>query len=148
MDNRRAIHKDFMFYLKDKDSELIKLYCALRNFIIDQNESCNEMLYHTHALTSVYSVSKKMSDAYCMIPIYTNHLNLGFNKGTLLHDPDNLLQGTGKWIRHIPVRHMGDFNKRKVRSLIQQSFELALDKSDSKGEELMGLTINKIKPIK
>lgn len=57
-----------------------------------------ELNYHTHALTSVYSVSKKLGDAFYMIPIYTNHLNLGFNKGTLLNDTSKLLRGTGKLI--------------------------------------------------
>ncbi|KXK55443.1 MAG: hypothetical protein UZ05_CHB002000565 [Chlorobi bacterium OLB5] len=83
MKNSRPIHPDFQFLLDYKDPHIIEIFISLRQFIIDLYPDCNELLYHTHALTSVFSVSDKLSDAYCMIPIYTNHLNLGFNKGTL-----------------------------------------------------------------
>lgn len=51
-----------------------------------------------------------------MLPIYTNHMNLGFNKGTLLKDPDKLLTGTGNWIRHLVVKNpvKGDLMKPLV----------------------------------
>ena len=86
-----------------KDGKLIELFKDLRKFILDIYPDSNELLYHTHALTTVFSISDKLSDAFCMIPIYSNHLNLGFNKGTLLKDTDKLLTGTGNLIRHIPI---------------------------------------------
>ena len=105
---------------------------------------CNELLYHTHALTSLYSVSEKMGDAFCMIPIYTAHLNLGFNKGALLDDPDQLLQGTGKLIRHIPIKSSTDFRNKNVKSLIKNAIEFAV--SDiSKPPKTTSQTISKIK---
>lgn len=55
----------------------------------------------TLTLTAVFSISDKLSDTFCMLPIYTNHLNLGFNKGTLLKDPKQIIDGTGNLIRHI-----------------------------------------------
>ena len=84
------------------------MFNDLRQYILDLHTDSNELLYHTHALTTVYSISEKLSDAYCMLPIYTNHVNLGFNKGALLEDPNNLLSGTGKLIRHIAVKKPSD----------------------------------------
>jgi len=104
----------------------------------------NELLYHTHALTSVYTVSEKLGDGFCHIPIYTAHLNLGFNKGTLLDDPHSLLQGTGKLIRHIPISSEKDFNNKKVKSLIQHAIKFAMDDMD-KTPKYVGKTISKIK---
>ena len=75
----RPLHSDFRFLLELKEKSLINLYTGLREFILDLNPDANELLYHTHALTSVYSISEKLADAYCLIPIYTNHLNLGFS---------------------------------------------------------------------
>ncbi len=144
MDSSKDIHPDFFYYLKYKDQELIDLYCDLRAFVKSLYPKSNEFLYHTHALTSVYSMSEKLGDAFCMIPIYTNHLNLGFNKGTLLNDTDNLLQGTGKLIRHIPIKTPEDYRNKKVIKLVENAIELAL--SDMKTPtKTSGVIISKIK---
>jgi len=82
MKEKRPIHPDFLYHLELKDLELIELYFDLRNYILDLYPDCNEFLYHTHALTVLFSISEKMSDAFCMIPIYSNNFNLVFNKGT------------------------------------------------------------------
>ena len=144
LNSKREIHPDFEFFLGFKNQELIDLYKDLRKFIIGLYPDTNELLYHTHALTSLYTVTPKMSDAFCMIPIYTNHLNLGFNKGTLLPDPDGLLQGTGKLIRHIPIEHKKDYNNKAVKNLIASAIELAIADADKKSI-ITGQTISKIK---
>ena len=140
----REVHPDFLKHLKYKEQALIDLYLELRAFILNINPKSNELLYHTHALTSLYSVSEKMGDAFCMIPIYTNHLNLGFNKGTLLEDPQNLLQGTGKLIQHIPVEKETDFKNEAVTALIEKAIAFAIENSNAKTMN-QGLTISKIK---
>ncbi len=144
MKNARPIHDDFQYYLELKDQELIDLYSDLREYILDLYPESNELLYHTHALTSVYSISEKLSDAFCMIPIYTNHLNLGFNKGTLLKDPDQLLKGTGKLIRHVEVKQKDDYRNPKVTALIQEAIDFAISDMD-KPTKATGKTISKIK---
>jgi hypothetical protein len=95
-------------------------------------------------LTAVFSISEKLSDAFCMLPIYTNHLNLGFNKGTLLKDPDKLLTGTGNLIRHIDVKKATDYRNPKVKSLIKEAINFAIKDMD-KPTKSIGKTISKIK---
>lgn len=144
MQETREIHSDFQFYLKYKDQKLIDLYTGLRAFVLNLYPEAFELLYHTHALTSLYTVSEKMGDGFCMIPIYTNHLNLGFNKGVLLNDQKKLLQGTGKLIRHIPIKSEEDYNNEDVKKLIQSAIEFSLN--DLKVEtKKTGITISKIK---
>lgn len=140
----RPIHADFQFFLDLKDQALILQFQELRALILQLYPDSNELLYHTHALTTVFSISEKLSDAFCMIPVYTNHLNLGFNKGTLLNDPDQLLKGTGKLIRHIPIKSTSDFNNPKVKSLIKTAIAFAVDDMD-KPSQSFGKTISKIK---
>lgn len=144
MKNSRPIHPDFQFLLDYKDPHIIEIFISLRQFIIDLYPDCNELLYHTHALTAVFSVSEKLSDAYCMIPIYTNHLNLGFNKGTLLKDPDKLLTGTGNLIRHIDIKKPGDYRNSKVKALLHEAIDFAVNGMD-KPAGTTGKTISKIK---
>ena len=140
----REVHQDFLFHLKHKDQELIDLYLDLREYILEIHPKSNELLYHTHALTSLYSVSEKMSDAFCMIPIYSNHLNLGFNKGTLINDPKKLLEGTGKLIRYIPIKNKTDYRNDNVKTLIKSAIDLAISDMN-KESKTFGITISKIK---
>ncbi len=141
---QRDIHPDFRFHLDFKDGELIRLYKDLRRFILENCPDTNELLYNTHALTSVYSVSDRLADAFCMIPIYSNHLNLGFNKGTLLPDPEGMLQGTGKLIRHIPITGPADYDNQAVKTLVQSAMRFAIDDADKKITP-QSQTISKIK---
>ncbi len=144
MKNSRPIHSDFQFFLDLKDQEVIELFNDLRQYILELYPDCNELLYHTHALTAVFSISEKLSDAFCMLPIYTNHFNLGFNKGTLLKDPNQLLTGTGKLIRHIDVKKPNDYRNPKVTALIQEAIDFAIKDMD-KPTKSIGKSISKIK---
>ena len=143
MTNSRSIHPDFQFLLDFKGPEVIDLFKDLRAYILELYPDSNELLYHTHALTSVFSISEKLSDAFCMLPIYTNHLNLGFNKGTRLEDPNKLLTGTGKLIRHIDVKKPSDYRNPEVTALIKEAIEFAIKDMD-KPTKSIGKTISKI----
>lgn len=140
----RPIHPDFQYFLDFKSGEIIDLFTDLRNFILELYPDSNELVYHTHALTAVFCISDKLSDAFCMIPIYTHHLNLGFNKGTLLKDPHQLLTGTGNLIRHIDVKHPPDYRTPKVQALIEEAIAFSIQDMD-KPTKVTGKTISKIK---
>ncbi len=144
MTKLRPIHPDFLSLLEFKEKKIIELFKDLRAFILEIYPDSNELLYHTHALTTVFSISEKLSDAFCMLPIYTNHLNLGFNKGTLLNDPHKLLTGTGNLIRHIPMDTAKDYRNKKVKDLIKIAVEFAVKDMD-KPTKSLGMTISKIK---
>ena len=144
MASDRPIHPDFQYYLDFKSREVIELFVDLRTFVLGLYPQANELLYHTHALTSVFSLSDKLSDGFVMLPIYTNHVNLGFHKGALLSDPGRLLKGTGKLIRHIPVGSPEDYRNEQVETLVNAAIDFA--REDMNGsEKKAGMTISKIK---
>ena len=142
----RNIHSDFLFHLEFKEQSLISLFKDLRRYVLSLYPESNELLYHTHALTTAFSASEKLGDCFCMIPIYSKHLNLGFNKGTLLDDPNQLLQGTGKLMRHIPIHHPKDYRNKQVKILIKAAIDFAINDMD-KPSKSKGKTISKIKKI-
>jgi Domain of unknown function (DU1801) len=144
MTKARPIHPDFLFLLEFKEKKIIELFKDLREYILDICPNSNELVYHTHALTTVFSISDKLSDAFCMLPIYTNHLNLGFNKGTLINDPHKLLTGTGNLIRHIPIDAPADYRNKKVKDLIRSAADFAI-KDMEKPTKIVGMAISKIK---
>lgn len=144
MENSRPVHPDFKALLDLKEEGLVGLFHDLRAFVLGLYPESNELLYHTHALTAVFSVSDKLGDAFCMIPIYGKHLNLGFNKGTLLPDPHRLLTGTGNLIRHIDVHGPEDYRNTKVEELIVEAVALAIH-GMGKPTKVAGKTVSKIK---
>ncbi len=79
-----------------------------------------------------------------MVPIYTNHLKLGFHKGTLLPDPELLLKGTGKLIQHIPITSTADFDNDATIALIKAAIEFAESESKSVKQRAFKI-ISKIK---
>lgn len=144
MKKNKPIHPDFRVLLDLKEKAIIDLFCDIRAYILELYPNSNELLYQTHALTTVFSISDKLSDAFCMLPIYSNHLNLGFNKGTRLNDPHQLLTGTGNLIRHIDVHNKNDYKNAKVKALILEAIDFAIKDMD-KPTKCIGQTISKIK---
>jgi hypothetical protein len=139
----RPVHPDFLEHLQHKDAALIKLFLDARQWVLDLHPEANELLYKTHALTAVFSVSDRLGDAYCMLPIYTSHFNLGFNKGTLLPDPHKLLTGTGNLIRHIDITAPADYRNKKVKDLLRAAIDQAIS-DQTKPSKAVGQTISKI----
>ncbi|MDX1419960.1 MAG: DUF1801 domain-containing protein [Rubricoccaceae bacterium] len=62
---------------------------------------------------------KKMSEAYAYVQPHAGHVNLGFYHGASLDDPDGLLKGTGKALRHVRVRTVEEAERPAVRRLIE-----------------------------
>ncbi|MFD1040391.1 DUF1801 domain-containing protein [Virgibacillus byunsanensis] len=59
----------------------------------------------------------------CYLQTAKSHVNLGFYFGATLEDKDNLLEGTGKKMRHIRVKKLEDIQTEKFISLIQEAIE-------------------------
>jgi hypothetical protein len=61
---------------------------------------------------------------FCGHFVYKNHVSLEFGRGVELHDPDNVLEGKGKYRRHIKLTEPADVVDKSVRSFIEQAFAL------------------------
>ncbi|MBL4568873.1 MAG: DUF1801 domain-containing protein, partial [Flavobacteriaceae bacterium] len=62
--------------------------------------------------------TEKAWDCYCAIIVYSKHINISFPSGTSLSDPEGLLQGTGKRIRHIKIRNLKDVKVPSIKRLL------------------------------
>ena len=60
----------------------------------------------------------------CFYMVAKEHVLLGFMRGAILHDPDKLLEGTGKHLRHVKLRSVADVRRPGVRSLLEEAAEL------------------------
>jgi len=66
-----------------------------------------------------YGVGAGMAAQICYIAPLKDRINLGFNRGAVLPDPDGLLEGTGKLLRHIKVKKADLLAKPALRALIE-----------------------------
>jgi hypothetical protein len=53
---------------------------------------------------------------------FTSHVNVGFFQGASLPDPRRLLQGDGKFMRHVKLRPGTPVDKASLRRLIEKAY--------------------------
>ena len=64
---------------------------------------------------------KKMSEHFCYLAPFKNHLNFGFMYGAHLPDPENLLEGSGADLRHVKIRSLADLEQPALRQLVEDA---------------------------
>jgi hypothetical protein len=56
------------------------------------------------------------------VNVFASHVNVGFFQGAALPDPDRLLQGTGKFMRHVKLRPGAPTDAAALTRLIEAAF--------------------------
>ena len=57
------------------------------------------------------------------VNVFTSHVNVGFFHGAALPDPSRLLQGSGKFMRHVKLRPGEATNAAALSRLIEAAYE-------------------------
>ena len=60
--------------------------------------------------------------AFGYVNVFTSHVNVGFFQGASLPDPAGLLQGSGKFMRHVKLRPGTPINSAALRRLINTAY--------------------------
>jgi hypothetical protein len=60
--------------------------------------------------------------AFGYVNVFTSHVNVGFFQGASLPDPARLLQGTGKFMRHVKVKPGTATNAEALSRLIEAAY--------------------------
>jgi hypothetical protein len=60
--------------------------------------------------------------AFGYVNAFKAHVNVGFFRGTELSDPKGLLEGTGKFMRHVKLSPERDVDDGALRNLIQTAY--------------------------
>jgi len=56
------------------------------------------------------------------VNVFTSHVNVGFFQGAALPDPARLLQGNGKFMRHVKLKPGTPINVTALNSLIEAAY--------------------------
>ena len=60
--------------------------------------------------------------AFAYVNAFTAHVNVGFFLGNELYDPRGLLEGTGKFMRHVKLRPEREIDATALRNLIETAY--------------------------
>lgn len=59
--------------------------------------------------------------AFAYVNVFTAHVNVGFFRGSELSDPEALLEGTGKFMRHVKLKPGRDVHSAALQALIAEA---------------------------
>ncbi|MBI1332437.1 MAG: hypothetical protein GC165_06125 [Armatimonadetes bacterium] len=118
--------REYLEFIACYSPELQALHRAARQRLLDLLPSVIELMFDaTQAVTTGFSFTEKSRDHFIHLPMYGKGINLGFNHGAKLHDPEGRLIGTGSQVRHLKLRDLAVLDDPYVLDLIEQSMALA-----------------------
>ena len=97
---------DISILVRDLRAKILKL-----DLDLDEVIKWNNIIYEKNGL--VYA-----------IVVHKEHVNLEFANGIELLDPDGMLEGTGKKMRHVKIRNSEEIESKKLTNLIREALDL------------------------
>ena len=82
----------------------------------DCGDDVRELLHDGHPTACVADA------AFAYVNAFRAHVNVGFFRGAELPDPNGLLEGTGKFVRHVKLRPEGEVDAAALSKLINASY--------------------------
>jgi hypothetical protein len=80
-------------------------------------EDVREILHDGHPTACVGDA------AFGYVNAFTAHVNVGFFLGAAMDDPDSLLEGGGKFMRHVKLRPEHPLDDAALKKLIQAAYK-------------------------
>ena len=82
----------------------------------DCGDDVRELLHDGHPTACVGDA------AFAYVNVFTAHVNVGFFRGAEIADPQGLLEGTGKFMRHVKLGPERDADPAAVTKLIGTAY--------------------------
>jgi hypothetical protein len=121
----RPVDPDYLKLLAPYGDAIQNLALAARKVILEEAPEATEFVYELYTIADHFSFTDRPSDAFVFTTTHANWVNLGFNFGALLPDPNRQLIGDGKIIRHIRIAQTADLEAPGVRELVRAAIEQA-----------------------
>ncbi len=113
-----ATNPTFEDILHESTLEIADLARKIRALILDVAPAAVEVVSIKDRVAG-YGFSNKMRKQLVYIALPKGWARLGFYYGGELSDPEHLLEGEGKRLRHIKIRSEQDLNRLAVRELVR-----------------------------
>lgn len=113
------INEAFERAVQSFSDEIIIIARETRKLIYKTFPAVVEVVWSKQKIIGFGTGPRKNTEHFCWIMPATNHVNLGFNYGSELPDPKNLLEGTGKLFRHFKVKSVKDLSNPDLIKLVR-----------------------------
>ena len=145
----RPPKREYLAFLAPYDPHIRKLALSARALLLEEAPDASELIYDAYnAVATGYTFTGRPSDAFVHLAVYARWVNLGFNRGVELEDPQGVLQGSGRWVRHIRVSEPADLAKPPVRSFVKAAVARAVRPDPGTGEGPSRSVVRAIYPTK
>ena len=82
----------------------------------DCGDDVRELLHDGHPTACIGDA------AFADVNAFNAHVNVGFFRGAEIADPEGLLEGTGKFMRHVKLRPERDVDAAALMTLIETAY--------------------------
>ena len=103
-------------WIREPDDELGSIAQCWFKVMRDCGDDVREILHDGHPTACVADA------AFAYVSVFKAHINVGLFHGAEIADPDNLLKGTGKHMRHVKIRPERDANVKALTKLIKTAY--------------------------
>jgi hypothetical protein len=117
----RAPPKELIRFLERFDPAIRELALDARELVLRVLAPSNESILDVYVLALNYGFSERMKDQVVYIGVYTKHINLGFHWGARMDDPEGVLEGAGKQMRHIPIKQQADLGTPVISDYLRRA---------------------------
>lgn len=123
-------------YFSKYEPAMVKFGKALRAKLRARLPGLFEIVYvyeNQNALVISYSPTEHGYEGLCSIGLYPDGVKLFFGQGAQLSksDPNKLLQGKGKTVRHVVMNAVADFDRAEIEALMAAALKLAKVRLDA-----------------
>jgi hypothetical protein len=103
-------------WMQEHSGELGKIAQRWFELLRDCGDDVRELLHDGHPTACVGDA------AFAYVNAFNAHVNVGFFRGAEIADPDALLEGTGKFMRHVKLRPGRDVASAALTKLIKAAY--------------------------
>ncbi|HEY4613030.1 MAG TPA: DUF1801 domain-containing protein [Bacteroidota bacterium] len=119
-------------YLKKFPKPVQALTTSLRRLIKQAVPACIERVYPGWKLIGYRAINGTKSHYFGFLFPSKEHVVLGFEYGTMLSDPQRVLEGSGTQVRYVTIRSQKDIRKTIFVPLIVEAMSIALERKKGK----------------
>ncbi len=105
----------FLVGVKAASPEQFEVISTVRDMFLNYHDAFEEGFKYSGI---TYGLSGKMVGG---IYAYSEHTSIEFSDGSQFYDPIGVLEGNGKYRRHIKIKDTSEIEEKSVSSYIQQS---------------------------
>ena len=91
MPKKLPVNAEFEGHIESYDEAVVDLARRTRAFVLSRAPGSKELTYNNHVPAVAFTPTGALKHAFCHVAVYTKHVNLGFNRGAELDDPELLV---------------------------------------------------------